>query len=157
MVFSGSSEVTQISSVMQRLFATLLFATMVSASSAQTRPKTVTGTYAVTWEHDAGCVLEVERLADSTRIHFAVDCTIGAPSYNLGFAEDTVSITRHVAVWRTTEYSGEACELRMKFTDGVVDVKQNGSDVDCGFGAHVYASGTYKRTGRKKPRFDHPH
>jgi hypothetical protein len=143
--------------LMRRRFATLLSATMVSASAVQTRPKTVTGTYAVTSEHDAGCVLEVEQLADCTRIHFAVDCTLGAPSYNLGFAEDTVSIARRLAVWRTTEYSGESCELRMKFSDGVVAVKQNGSDVDCGFGAHVYASGTYMRTSLTTPRFDHPH
>lgn len=141
---------------MQRLFATLLSANMVSASAVQTRPKTVTGTYAVRWEHDAACVLEVEQLDDPTRIHFAVDCTIGAPSYNLGFAEDTVSMASRLAVWRTTEYSGQPCELRMKFTNGVVALRQNGSDADCGFGAHVYASGTYKRTSRTKPRFDHP-
>jgi hypothetical protein len=142
---------------MQRLFVALLSATMASASAAQSRPKTVTGTYAVTWEHGAGCVLEVEQLADSTRIHFAIDCTIGAPSYNLGFAEDTVSMARRLAVWRTTEYSGEPCELRMKLADGHVALEQTGSDVDCGFGGHVYASGTYKRTSRAKPRFDHPH
>ena len=142
---------------MQLFLTTLLIAAVSSISTAQSRPRSITGTYSVSWKYEAGCSLEVEQLADSTRIHFAVDCNRGAPSYNMGSAEDTAVVARNVAVWQTTEFSGEMCELRMKFTDRLVTVKQSGSDADCGFGFHVYASGTYKRVSRAKPRFDHPH
>src|SRR4051812_37181029 len=107
---------------MHRFFVTLLAATVASASIAQSRPKSVTGTYFVSWKHEAVCNLEVEQLADSTRIHFAVDCNRGAPSYNMGIAEDKAVLARNVAVWHTTEFSGKPCELRMKFTDGLATV-----------------------------------
>jgi len=39
----------------------------------------------------------------------------------------------------------------MKFTGGKLIVKQEGT---CGFGNHVFADGTYKKTSGKKPSFD---
>ncbi|HTH50871.1 MAG TPA: hypothetical protein VL501_03000 [Pyrinomonadaceae bacterium] len=47
------------------------------------------------------------------------------------------------------------CSLTIKFLrPGTIKVGQQGSDVDCGFGNRVSATGTYHKTSSKKPKFD---
>lgn len=47
------------------------------------------------------------------------------------------------------------CGITIRFVRvGKITVRQDGSDADCGFGHNVVASGTYRRTSSKKPRFD---
>lgn len=45
------------------------------------------------------------------------------------------------------------CRIRMTFLANKMIVQQEGSDVDCGLGANVNASGTYRRVKAGKPKF----
>ena len=45
------------------------------------------------------------------------------------------------------------CRITMTFLANRMIVQQEGSDVDCGFGANVNASGTYRRVKAGKPKF----
>ena len=45
------------------------------------------------------------------------------------------------------------CRITMTFRANKLIVEQEGSDVDCGFGANVMARGTYRRVKAGKPKF----
>jgi len=45
------------------------------------------------------------------------------------------------------------CRITMTFLANRMIVEQEGSDVDCGFGANVMARGTYRRVKAGKPKF----
>ncbi len=111
----------------------------------------VTGTYEMRMGPSAGCSLEVEQLPRS-RIHFLLDCNRGGPSYNMGSAEDTIPISRGVAVYRTREFG--TCEIRFTFFDGWMRARQEEEGGGCGFGHNVVASGTYRHTSTARPRFE---
>ena len=50
------------------------------------------------------------------------------------------------------EDAEDECEIKMKFTRGKLEVKQEGI---CGFGFNVSAAGTYRRVSSRKPKFDY--
>ena len=55
------------------------------------------------------------------------------------------------AIFKPTDLDlDEGCEIRMRFTRGILIVEQEGL---CGFGLNVGASGTYQRVSRAKPKF----
>ncbi|HEX6750127.1 MAG TPA: hypothetical protein VF092_22725 [Longimicrobium sp.] len=111
----------------------------------------VTGTWEMRMGPSAGCSLEVEQLPRS-RIHFLLDCSRGGPSYNVGSAEDTIPISRGVAVYRSDEFG--RCEIRFTFFDGWMRARHEEEGGGCGFGHNVYASGTYRHTRTARPRFE---
>jgi hypothetical protein len=64
---------------------------------------------------------------------------------------DVASIAGDTAIYK----NDDGCKFTFKFTSpGVVKVKQDGTDGNCGFGVNVYADGTYKKVSSKKPRFE---
>jgi hypothetical protein len=103
------------------------------------------GTYSLDRGGDAGCFLNAGTLAEA-RVRLQVSCFGGPPAHNSGWAEDTVAARGSEAVIRV-EYSGP-CELRVRFHGDSAEVRQTGSDADCGFGNRVYAGGTYHRSSR---------
>jgi hypothetical protein len=92
-------------------------------------------------------MLRARELAAGTRVEFALECSLGPPSYNTGEAGGTVPLRRGVAVYRAPD-GGEPCELRLAFTGAAVEVAQSGL---CEFGRGVSASGVYRRLGRLRP------
>jgi len=75
----------------------------------------------------------------------------GGPMVNLGNAEGTAEITGDTAVFASSEGS---CRITIKFArPGTINVSQEGTDADCGFGVNVTADGVYRKTSSKKPRF----
>src|SRR5947199_361320 len=50
----------------------------------------------------------------------------------------------------------ERCEITLVFLPGKLKVMQDGSDVDCGFGHNVNATGTYTKIRGGKPKFEPP-
>lgn len=76
----------------------------------------------------------------------------GEMSANLGQAEGIATIEGDEAVYASSEY-GE-CRIIIKFVKpGIIKVTdENGTA--CGFGHNVYATGTYKRTSKLKPKFE---
>ena len=76
----------------------------------------------------------------------------GARSANLGELDGEASISGDTAVYESTEFG--RCRILIRFLrPGVIDVKQEGSDADCGFGHNVLATGTYRKVSSRKPKF----
>lgn len=112
----------------------------------------VVGTYRVHDKIGAGCTIEVgERSANTVRVQF--DCNRGAPSYHHGANDVRIRLRDNVAIYRATGPSG-TCTIRFGFGTEGVKVRQDGSDLACGFGAFVNIDGTYPRVSRRPPKFD---
>jgi hypothetical protein len=70
---------------------------------------------------------------------------------NIGEALGEATIEGNVA----TFIPGNApkCKITLTFLSNRVEVSQEGTDADCGFGRNVMATGTYRRIRGGKPRF----
>jgi hypothetical protein len=76
---------------------------------------------------------------------------MGEISSNVGEADGTATIEGDTAVYSNDEYE---CKITIKFVKpGVIKVTQADSDLGCGFGHNVTASGTYKKSSSAKPKF----
>ena len=51
-------------------------------------------------------------------------------------------------------YEAGGCKLRLEFLLNKVRITQSDEAGDCGFGANVTATGTYRKIDNKKPKFD---
>ncbi len=72
----------------------------------------------------------------------------GEIAENYGSAEGIAIITGDTAVYENDEFG--PCKITIKFVKlGLIKVTQNGLPSDCGFGGDVFATGTYKKTGKK--------
>lgn len=103
------------------------------------------GTYQLNKGENGGCILSVHhegRLDPFDNLVFELFCNRGPPSYNMGYASDTILFENHVsnmAVW-SSPY-GE-CHIVFNFSIIGVSVSQIGQA--CGFGGGVYADGEYQ-------------
>ncbi len=66
-----------------------------------------------------------------------------------GEIQAIVSLENGVAVYQEGE-----CRLRMEFLPTLVRISQSDDVGDCGFGANVTATGSYRKIDTKKPKFD---
>jgi hypothetical protein len=69
---------------------------------------------------------------------------------NLGEAIGEAPIDGNVA---TFVPPNTRCKITLTFLTNRVEVEQEGTDSDCGFGRNVMAAGTYRRIKGGKPRF----
>ena len=90
-------------------------------------------------------------------------CIRGAPSYNSGYALDTIRIVESIAVFSPdiSNIDSDKCYIVFEFGETEVKVTQIGLSGECGFGGSVYADGTYKLVDHAKPtlgcmRIDNP-
>ena len=96
--------------------------------------------------------LNVQQLADG-RIKFDL-LALWVSHYNPenvhnGTAQGIISQEQGVAV-----YEVDGCKLRMEFSSTKIRITQSEEVGDCGFGANVTATGSFRKVDRKKPRFD---
>jgi hypothetical protein len=116
----------------------------------------LTGTYSQYWGQDGGCTLNAIHeitLEPFDKIHFELFCTVGAPSYNMGYVIATILETDNIAVYsHNSELANESCNIVFTFLPDGVDVSQLGEDFICGFGHGVYANGTYLLKSRDIPK-----
>jgi len=71
---------------------------------------------------------------------------------NIGQSEGTGNITGDEAVYSIKDFG--SCSITIKFVrPGLIEVTQNGTDTDCGFGKNVTAAGTYKKVSSRRPKF----
>ncbi len=76
----------------------------------------------------------------------------GEPMANVGEADGKAEIAGDTAVFKPEDT--EQCAITLKFLPGGrLKVKQQGTDVECGFGANVSADGNYKKVSSAKPKF----
>ncbi|HQU86613.1 MAG TPA: hypothetical protein PKY59_26010, partial [Pyrinomonadaceae bacterium] len=71
---------------------------------------------------------------------------------NMGQAEGEAEIVGDTATYTSSEF-GE-CKIVIKFVKaGTIDVSQETSEAECGFGFNVSADGIYKKVSSAKPKF----
>ena len=88
------------------------------------------------------------------KVQFDGVYTTLAKSVNVGYAIGEAMIEGNVATFVPPDTQG--CKMTMTFLPGKLVVKQEGSDVDCGFGHNVNATGTYRKIRSGKPKFQPP-
>lgn len=77
----------------------------------------------------------------------------GKMTANMGAAEGEATISGDTAIYSSDEF-GE-CKITIKFVKpGIIKVRQESTDSECGFGFNVNAEGTYKKTSGAKPKFN---
>lgn len=76
--------------------------------------------------------------------------TPDGPMANTGTGSGIARIEGDTAIFKPEGLGDEECKITMKFTKGRLVVEQEGI---CGFGHRVYATGTYRKTSRAKPKF----
>jgi hypothetical protein len=73
---------------------------------------------------------------------------------NEGTLDGEATIKGDTAVYSSKDEYGQ-CEITIRFVKpGLIKVKDNPDAMDCGFGNHVYAGGTYHKVSSKKPTFE---
>jgi hypothetical protein len=70
---------------------------------------------------------------------------------NIGEAMGEATIEGNVATFIPGDTT--RCKITMTFLTNRMEVTQEGTDADCGFGHNVMATGTYRRIKGGKPRF----
>jgi hypothetical protein len=114
-----------------------------------------TGTYVLERDDGSSCVLKVVHHLSKTpaeQISFELFCIRGIPSYNSGYALDTVLLSENKAVY-SPDFPGieDKCHLLLEFQETTVEVTQIGNPPNCGFGHAVYANGSYEMVGSEAP------
>lgn len=76
----------------------------------------------------------------------------GELSANTGTADGEAAIEGDTAAYSSNEFG--PCRITIKFVrPGRINVEQEGSDADCGFGHNVMADGDYRKVSGAKPKF----
>jgi hypothetical protein len=123
---------------------------LATATKAK-QARNVTGHYVMRREEFRNR-LDVEQLANG-KIKFdliALWVSANNPdNIHNGEIQATVSLEKGVAV-----YEAGDCRLKMEFQPTSVRIWQSDEAGDCGFGANVTATGTYRKSDSKKPKFD---
>ena len=86
------------------------------------------------------------------RIRFQLEASRGAPSYNAGEIEGEFELRGNAGTFKQTIDDG-VCEISFVFSAKQVELRQNSSANDCGFGYAVNASGLLRRKSTKSPKF----
>jgi len=77
----------------------------------------------------------------------------GERSANTGTADGEATIKGDTAIYSSTEFG--QCTITIRFVKpGTIEVSQNGTENDCGFGFNVAADGTYRKFSSRKPKFN---
>jgi hypothetical protein len=140
-----------------KTFLPLLLSFSIGASgktSSGTKAKTpanVTGHYRMRYQEFRNR-LDVQQLAGA-KVKFDL-LALWVSHYNPenvhnGTAQGIVSLENGKAI-----YQAEGCRLVIVFLPNKLHITQAEGFGDCGFGANVTATGTYRKLDGKKPRFD---
>jgi hypothetical protein len=114
-------------------------------------PGNVTGHYRVRYQEFRNRI-DVQQLSGS-KVKFDL-LALWVSHYNPenvhnGTAQGIVRLTNGVAI-----YEDGSCRLKMEFFPNKLRITQGEGFGDCGFGANVTATGTYRKVDNKKPKFD---
>jgi hypothetical protein len=92
---------------------------------------------------------------DKTHYKFWLGVGKGWPGYHIGNIHGIMTVTANRGIFKEKQdYSDSACRLYFTFSGKSVSIVQEGTDIDCGFGAFVYADGNYKKRNAKKVTVD---
>jgi len=83
---------------------------------------------------------------DGNKYRFWLEVTIGAPSYNRGETDGTLTFVNDTASFDNTyEYSEKPCILKFKIKCTTININSMSTSFNCGFGNGVNADGNYDR------------
>jgi hypothetical protein len=110
-------------------------------------PAQVKGVY-----RDRGSEIRVLALGHhKLKVQFNLEWMTRGGYPNLGEAMGEATIEGNVATFIPGDTT--RCKITMTFSANRMEVTQEGSDADCGFGHNVMATGTYRRIKAGRPRF----
>jgi hypothetical protein len=88
---------------------------------------------------------------DKTHYKFWLGVGKGWPNYHTGNIDGIMTATGNGGIFKEKqEFSDSFCTLTFTFSAKSVSISQEGTDIDCGFGANVYADGDYKKRNSRK-------
>lgn len=126
---------------------------MFAAASAQVGVKRLTGTYRSKFGEIKVAALDAKRLRVGVEATYPYRTPNGETTANMGTAEGEATMEgNNVAVFVPQEF--QSCRITLKFAGNKLIVTQKGTDVECGFGANVNASGTYTKRSSRAPKFE---
>lgn len=83
---------------------------------------------------------------EGNKYRFWLDVTVGAPSYNAGETDGTITFVNDTASFDNTfEGASQSCILKFKITNNTIRINSQSSSYNCGFGNGVTADGNYTR------------
>jgi hypothetical protein len=85
------------------------------------------------------------------KVQFNLEWMTSGGYPNLGEAMGEATIEGNVATFIPGDTT--KCKITMTFLTNRMEVTQEGTDADCGFGHNVMARGTYRRIKGGRPRF----
>jgi hypothetical protein len=133
------------------LLTSLVAAGQTPSATRAKPPGNVTGHYRLRREELRNRI-DVEQLPGA-RVKFDL-LALWVSHYNPenvhnGTLQGIVNVKNGVAI-----YEDGGCKLKMEFLPSKVRITQSDGFGDCGFGANVTATGTYRKVDSKKPKFD---
>jgi hypothetical protein len=88
---------------------------------------------------------------DKTHYKFWLGVGKGWPGYHTGNINGIMTVTANRGFFKEKQdFSDSFCTLIFTFSAKSVSISQDGTDIDCGFGAFVYADGDYKKRNGKR-------
>jgi hypothetical protein len=144
------------------IFATFGVANVYGQTSRKSVPAAeINGTFRYNYTGKfRGSFSEIKILAlDGGRLRISMDLTYpyeldNEITANEGTLDGEATIKGDTAVYSSKDEYGQ-CEITILFVKpGLIKVKDNPNAMNCGFGNHVYAGGTYRKVSSKKPTFE---
>ncbi len=127
-------------------------ATVTTLSSPQQTAKAVTADQVNGVYRDRGSEIRILALGhQKLKVQFNLEWMTRGGYPNLGEAMGEATIEGNVATFIPGDTTG--CKITMTFLTNRMEVTQEGTDADCGFGHNVVARGTYRRIKGGRPRF----
>lgn len=122
------------------------------AVSATSKEATFTGEYTYGPGGDKGPTGDIIIFPkDDSTLLFAIDLSIGPPSYNMGELFDTLRLKNNQAIYKKSADGDNGCKWQIDFYNDSLTIKTLDDAYDCGFGAGVIADGSYKLADHKVP------
>jgi hypothetical protein len=124
----------------------LLAALIASAAPAPSLAQSATGTWQWSGRNESGMLLKTTQAGN--RVHFQLEVSRGAPSYNSGYAEGEFQLRG-----ASGTFSSKECEINFTFRSKRVQVSQSIEKGGCGFGGSVHANGFLSLRSSQAPKF----
>jgi hypothetical protein len=136
------------------LLAALLFAKSSHSGPAVLDGARLTGTYSIAGSGPTQGSMQVLQVgANKLKVAFELYFNGGALAPSSGTALGTASLRGNVAIYENRDTP--ACKITLRFEPANrVDVTDNSGNFECGFGNHVFASGSYEKVSGRPPSFE---
>jgi hypothetical protein len=145
------------------LLAALILSSLTgySQSRASVTAAEVNGTYKMNFRGKYKSMSNTIKLLalGGGKVRFSMDLIYpytlqnGEISVNMGELDGQANIQGDTAIYQSSEFGN--CKITLKFVKaGTLNVSQQGTDADCGFGHNVMSTGSYRKVSGSRPKFE---